>query len=117
RRQGPGPLPDGARELGEGSGVFEYQRGTLRGRVRTLAGPQGASVVVHCRAPRSTQQWGVITKMFESLVETGASVELPPMRPSPTPEAIVELCVGSPARMTSVCARRANGSVYCGATT
>jgi hypothetical protein len=117
RRQGPGSLPDGARELGEGSGVFEYQRGTLRGRVRTLAGPQGASVVVHCRAPRSTQQGGVFTTMVESLGETGATVELPPLRPSPTPESIVELCVGSPARMTSVCARRADGSVYCGATT
>jgi hypothetical protein len=114
RRQGPGPLPEGARALSEG--VFEYQRGTLRGRVRTLAGPQGASVVVHCRAPRSTQQWGAVTQMFESLVETGAAVELPPLRTNLSPQAIVELCVGTPARMTSVCARRADGAVYCGAT-
>lgn len=115
RRQGPGPLPDDARELDDG--VFEYQRGALRGRVRTLAGPLGASVVVHCRAPRSSQQWGTVTQMFASLVETGAAVELPPLQSSREPEAIVELCVGTPARMTSVCARRADGAVYCGATT
>ena len=115
RRQGPGPLPDDARELGDG--VFEYQRGALRGRVRTLAGPQDASVVVHCRAPRSSEQWHAVTQMFASLVETGAAVELPPPQPSPKPETIVELCVGTPARMTSVCARRSDGAVYCGATT
>lgn len=117
RRQGPGPWPEGARELDPG--VFEYSRGSLRGRIRMLPGPQGASVIVHCRAPRSDRQWGAVIKMFESLTETGA-VELPPLRPSPTPEPIpepiVELCVGTPARMTTVCARRADGSVYCGAT-
>lgn len=117
RRQGPGVLPDGARELGEGSGVFEYQRGALRGRLRTLPGPHGATIVVHCRAPRSTQQWRAVTEMFASLIETGDAVELPPLQPSLTAEAIVELCVGTPARMTTVCARRADGSVYCGSTT
>src|SRR5690606_5857609 len=117
-RQGLGPLPADARELD--GGVLEYQRGALRGRVRMLAGPQGSpgsAVVVHCRAPRSSRQWQAVTEIFASLTETGAAVELPPRRPSPSPEAIVELCVETPARMTRACARRADGAVYCGATT
>jgi hypothetical protein len=119
RRQGLGPLPDGSHELAEHSGVFQYdqQLGAVRGRIRTFAGPNGWSVVVNCRAPRATKHWAVVADAVASAVATSDTVELPPLRSSPGPEAIVELCVGSPARMTSVCARRADGSVYCGATT
>jgi hypothetical protein len=116
-RQGSGPLPEGAHELGEQRGVFEYQRGAVRGRIRTFAGPDGSSIVVHCRAPRSTKHWGVVANIVTSLVETGVAVELSPVRAKPGPEAIVELCVGTPARMTTLCVRRADGSVYCGKTT
>ncbi|MFO7564474.1 MAG: hypothetical protein R6X02_17640 [Enhygromyxa sp.] len=115
RRQGPGAKPEGVRELDDG--IYEYQRGSLRGRVRTLAGPQNSSIVVHCRAPRSSRQWQAISDILASQVETGAAIELPPPQPTPKGDAIVELCVGSPARMTMACARRADGSVYCGSTT
>ncbi len=117
RRQGPGPLPDGATKTDEGSDGFEYRRGALRSRVRSFPGPEGSSIVVHCRAPRASRQWAAVTDVFESIVETGATVELPDRRTNPKPEAIVELCTGSAARMTQVCARRGDGSVYCGATT
>lgn len=114
RRQGAGRDPAGVHE---GEGEYEYRRGSLRGKVRTLAGPQESTIVVHCRAPRSSRQWQAITDILASQTETGAAVELPPLRAAIEALAIVELCVGSPARMTSVCARRADGSVYCGSTT
>src|SRR5690554_4674037 len=121
RRQGPGPLPDGARESSEGGGVFEYQRGDLRGLVREFPGPDGSSIVVQCRAPRASRQWAEAKGIFASINPTKAPVELPKRRSSPEPEAepeaIVELCTGTPARMTMVCARRADGAVFCGATT
>jgi hypothetical protein len=116
RRQGPGPLPEGTREHPDFAGVLEYTHGGLLGLVREFPGPDGASIVVMCRAPRASRQAAVIKGVFASLRSTETPVELPP-RTSPGPGAIVELCTGTPARMTRVCARRADGAVYCGATT
>lgn len=116
RRQGPGPLPDGARESSEGGGVFEYQRGALHGLFRLFPGPDGSSIIAHCRAPRS-RQWAAVKDLFAPTRSAKRSAQLTTRRASPKPEAIVELCRGTPARMTLVCARRADGAVFCGATT
>jgi len=116
RRQGPGPLPEGTREHPDLAGALEYTHGGLLGLVREFPGPDRSSIVVVCRAPRASRQAAVIKGVFASLRSTETPVELPP-RTSAGAGAIVELCTGTPARMTRVCARRADGSVHCGATT
>jgi rhodanese-related sulfurtransferase len=115
RRQGPGALPDDASEVAES--VYEYRRGALRGRVGLYDGPDDSTVVVHCRTPRSSTQWEAVAEVFASMVASEARAELPALRGQPEPEAIVELCSGSATRRTKVCARRADGAVYCGVST
>lgn len=117
RRQGVGELPPGStvgptQAVGD-SELIDYSRGGLRGRFRELPGPTpAAKVVVHCRAPRSAKQWTQIEQAFASLRKLDEPAALPPVLEDPE---IVELCTGSPARRTHVCARKRDGAVYCGA--
>ncbi|PRP97605.1 hypothetical protein ENSA5_32980 [Enhygromyxa salina] len=116
RRQGPGSLPEGV-ELGQsaGKGVTDYARGGLRGRLLELPGPtQSSTVIVHCRAPKSAQ-WAAIEAAFDSIVKPATAPALPPLVGGDAP--IVELCAGTPARRTLVCARRRDGAVFCGPST
>ncbi|PRQ02698.1 hypothetical protein [Enhygromyxa salina] len=120
RRQGPGPLPPGVEPSSSASaGATDYSHGPVRGRLRQLPGPTpSAAVLVHCRAHRRTEQWRTIEAAFDSLQIPTTPVELPPATTVSDPStAIVELCTSSPARQTTVCARRADGAVFCGRST
>jgi hypothetical protein len=116
RRQGAGPLPKGVKQAASSeAGAIDYSRGVaLRGRLREFPGPsESASVVAHCRSPRSAQ-WGAIDAAFDSLKVVGEP-ELP--GPVSGKEPIVELCTGTPARRTYACVRRRDGAVFCGPST
>lgn len=119
RRQGPATLPPGIqRSPSSSADVTDYTHGPVRGRLRELPGPTAsASVLVHCRAHRSSGQWGAIEAGFDSMKTSTTPPELSPLNERPSDTAIVELCVSSPARQTMVCARRADGAVYCGPST
>lgn len=124
RRQGPGGLPPGVEPSPSSSaGATDYAHGPVRGRLRELPGPTpSASVLVHCRAHRKTGQWGAIEAAFASMQTPETPPELPPLiheeqGDDQQDKAIVELCVGTPARQTMVCARRGDGAVFCGRST
>ncbi|NVB36369.1 hypothetical protein G6O69_00905 [Pseudenhygromyxa sp. WMMC2535] len=124
RRQGTGPMPKGVVAAPNQADAFElagdeqldYTHGTLRGRVRTIAGPTpDARVVVHCRMPRSADQWKGIEDAFASLRLLDPPAALPEKNPAELE--IAELCTGAPARRSMVCARTKTGAVHCGAST
>ena len=120
RRQGRGPLPNGAKQSASAKrSQLDYRRGTTRGRLAELDGPTpSAKVLLHCQAPRAGEQWSAIEAAFESL-ELVEAASLPPQRDEPSADssAIVELCAATEARRTLVCARRADGAVFCGPST
>ncbi|KIG16932.1 hypothetical protein DB30_03916 [Enhygromyxa salina] len=121
RRQGAGPLPPGVEPSpSAAAGATDYSHGPVRGRLRELPGPTPSAVVlVHCRAHRQTGQWGAIEAAFGSLKIPQTPAALPDLvsQSDPSDQGIAELCVATPARQTIVCARRANGAVYCGPST
>lgn len=119
RRQGPGPLPDKATRIADpnhGDGAFEYRLGAARGLVRLIPGPADSTIVVHCGISRTSHAWTDAKRLFEAMVETHEPVELPAALAT-DPKRIAELCTGSPARVTTVCARRGDGAVFCGDST
>lgn len=116
RRQGLGPLPVGTRAISEGEQRRGYMRGVVRGIVHERPGPEGSTLVVHCRARRSdTKLWRTV------ILPAMGSVEVLEPAAEPTPASlgsnpIVELCSAAPIVPSYACALRADGAVYCGQT-
>ena len=116
RRQGRGELSRAAKLTKTSTpSDLRYNQGPLHGRLREFPGPDpSAKVIVHCRGPRASSDWGLVDVALDAL-EPSAPASLAAKLDAPKPESIVELCTGSPARKTHACARRQDGKVYCGA--
>jgi hypothetical protein len=116
RRQGPGALPGGGKPSASDSEVFEYRRGSMFGQVRSLPGPDGSAIVVHCRASRSSSRWPEVVAAMAKIEQPGPAAVLPAEldRGAAASEAIVELCSGTASSVGLICARRVDGAVLCG---
>ncbi len=118
RRQGIGPLPEGTRLIDEGPRRRGYMRGSMRGMIEEFADSRspGGWVALHCRARRSdTKTWSYIEQVFASMRPHERPIEAPSSSPRVTGP-VVELCSAAPVMPGHVCARRDDGSVYCGST-
>ena len=117
RRQGPGALSPAAKLRRHSTPEdLRYNQGPARGRMRSFPGPSAdATVVAHCRGPRSSTDWGPIDAALDAL----APADVPALASAAVGPAaqggdIVELCTGSPVRKTEVCVRHRDGAVLCG---